>query len=339
MKYIVRLIVAFFSFLSMFSVCAEVSNFETQRPDGSDIHWSLDVPEGQDKQVGLVVIMQGSGCDSIKKSGSLELTRTVFSDFAALTVEKYGVKENRDVIEGDEQGECPLEYYANNTNSQRVVDYVQILGSLSSAEWWNGQLVLIGGSEGGDIAARVSAQRHPQAVVLISSGGSITFGELVRETNWGEMERNEVPREHWPDVDGIFSRARENPQSAQVEGGYSYKYWADSIDRRTVDDMLNISAPLLLIQGTSDTSVPVYDARAAVDIFTKAKRCNLTYWEKAGYSHRMVDADGTNRMEEVLQEVRFWVKSKLEQSKTSSCSFCERKEDAKIDQWAESEDV
>lgn len=320
MKYIGRLIVAFSMFFSMLSAHALASNFETRRPDGSDIHWKLDIPEGRMGRVGLVVIMQGSGCNSVAKNQSLALARTVFSEFAALMVDKYGVDPDSDAVKVGEDEVCPLEYYANNTNSQRVVDYVQILGGLSSAEWWNGKLVVIGGSEGGDIAAQVSAQIKPNAVVLISSGGSITFGELVRETNRWQMQRNEVPREHWPDVDGIFSRARENPQSAQVEGGYSYRYWADSIDRRTVDDMLNISAPVLLIQGTSDTSVPLYDARAAVDVFTKEKRCNLTYWEKAGYSHSMVDAGGTDRLEEVLQEVRFWVKSKLEQRNTSKAA-------------------
>lgn len=327
LKYIGGLVVAVFLFFPAFSADAAISNFETQRPDGSFIQWSLDIPEGHAGKVGLVVIMQGSGCDPTAKNGSLALTRIVFSDFAALMVDKYGVNQNDNVIEGDEEGVCPLEYYANNTNSQRVIDYVKILSSLSSAEWWNGQLVVLGGSEGGEIAAQVSAKMHPQAVVLISTGGGTTFGEAVRESNRQEMEKNEVPRDQWPEVDAIFSRARENPQSAQVEGGYSYKYWADSIDRRTVDEMLKIAAPILLIHGTSDTSEPLYTARAAVDIFTKAKRCNLTYWEKAGYSHSMVDPDGTNRLEEVLQEVRFWVKNKLEQRKTSSCSCCERKED------------
>lgn len=317
--------IAVFLIFSMFSAHAVASNFETERPDGSSIHWSLDIPEGQVKRVGLVVIMQGSGCESIAKSRYLALTRTVFSDLAVLMVEKYGVTQNDEAVENEGQVVCPLEYYANNTNTQRVVDYLEILKSLSSAEWWNGQLVIIGGSEGGDIAAQVSAQMHPQAVVMISSGGGTTFAEVVRESIRSEMEENEVPLEQWPDVDGIFSRARENPQSAQVEGGYSYKYWADSIDRRTVDDMLNIAAPILLIQGTADTSMPLYDARAAVDIFTEAKRCNLTYWEKAGYSHGMVDAGGTNRLEEVLQEARFWVLSKLEQGKPALAAVVNEK--------------
>ena len=326
MKYIGGLISSVLLFCSVFSAQAAVAGYETGRPDGSSINWSLDIPQDRVGQVGLVVIMQGSGCESITKSGSLKLTRLVFSDFAALTVEKYGVTQGDDGVEKDGELVCPLEYYASNTNSQRVVDYVTILNSLSSAQWWNGQLVIIGGSEGGDIAARVSAQVHPQAVVMISSGGGITFAEVVQVTIRGEMERNEVPREQWPDLEGIFSRARANPQSAQVEGGYSYKYWADSIDRRTVDDMLKIAAPMLLIQGTADTSLPLYDARAAVDIFTGAKRGNLTYWEKAGYSHGMVDAGGTNRLEEVLQEARFWVQSKLALDKPALAAVASEKQ-------------
>lgn len=301
-----------------FSAEASFQKRETQRPDDSTLHWSLDLPDVQVDKVGLVIIMQGSGCEPVAKNKSLMLTRAAFPEFAAVTADKYGIDPDADFERSDKPG-CPQEYYAKSTNSQRVADYQQILNELSSAQWWNGQLILIGGSEGGDIAARLSARVLPDAVVLISTGGGASFGEIVRTSILIEMEQNSVPRDQWPDMDRTFARARENPESAEVQAGYSYKYWADAIDRRAVDDMLNTTAPILLIQGTGDISAPLYAARAAVDVFTKKKRCNLTYWEKSSYDHSMVDPDGNSHLKEVLVQASSWVRAQLRRPNLSLC--------------------
>lgn len=291
---------------------------ETPRPDGSTIHWFLDLPDAPESKVGLVVIMQGSGCEPVAKSKSLALTRAAFPEFATVTADKYGIDPDAD-FEGKDNTSCPQRYHEKSTSSQRVADYQQILNSLSLAQWWNGQLILVGGSEGGDIAARLAAQSRSDAVVLISTGGGTTFGELVRASLIEEMERQSVPPSQWLDIDGMFARARANPESTEVEAGYSYRYWADSIDLKTVDDMLKTAAPILLIQGTDDTSTPLYTARTAVDTFIKEKRCNLTYWEKTGYNHSMVDPDGNNRLQEVLTQASSWVHHQLQHSNVSPC--------------------
>jgi len=291
---------------------------ETPRPDGSTIHWFLDQPDAPASKVGLVVVMQGSSCEPVAKSEFLALTRAVFPEFSTVTADKYGIDPDAD-FDGKDNASCPQRYHAKSTSSQRVADYQQILNNLSLAKWWNGQLILVGGSEGGDIAARLAAQSRSDAVVLISTGGGTTFGELVRASLIEQMERQSVPRDQWLDIDGIFARARANPESTEVEGGYSYRYWADSIDLKTVDDMLKTAAPILLIQGTDDTSTPLYTARTAVDAFIKEKRCNLTYWEKTGYSHSMVDLDGNDRLQEVLAQASSWARYQLEHSNVSSC--------------------
>ena len=64
---------------------------EAQRPDGSTVNWTLDLPEGGEK-VGLLVIAQGSGCAAAMESRSMQQARAAFGNFAALTVEKYGVR-------------------------------------------------------------------------------------------------------------------------------------------------------------------------------------------------------------------------------------------------------
>lgn len=280
-----------------------------KRADGSVISWYLEKPQTTEK-AGLIILAQGSGCQSVTTSENMKLARSAFPDLTALTVDKYSV-ETGDNPPDPFDKDCSASFRAHHTMTQRVEDYLQVLESLRQAPWWNGQLVLFGGSEGGDIAARLAAKTKADAVILLSTGGGTSFGEMVKQSMEGEMLINKVPKEHWPQVDKEFAHARANPQSSETWAGSSYRFWADAIDHRPVDAMLQSDAALLLIQGSADTSTPVSNARMTLDAFDKAKRCNLTYWEFAGYSHGMQDAQGANRMADVLAQAGFWLKQQL----------------------------
>lgn len=295
-----------------FSAIAEEQKV-LKRTDGSVINWYLEKPQTTER-TGLIILAQGSGCQSVATSENMKLARSAFPELIALTVDKYGVETGDNPPDPFDKG-CSATFRAHHTMTQRVEDYLQVLESLKQAPWWNGQLVLFGGSEGGDIAARLAAKTKADAVILMSTGGGTSFGEMVKQSMEGEMLLNKVPKEHWPQVDKEFAHARANPQSNETWAGSSYRFWADAIDHRPVDAMLQSDAALLLIQGSADTSTPVSNARMTLDAFDEAKRCNLTYWEFAGYSHGMQDAQGTSRMADVLAQAGFWLKKQLANGK------------------------
>lgn len=306
-------------FVALVAVPAQAAplQMEASRPDGSTIHWYLDRPD-TDGKIGLVVLAQGSGCQSALKNQNIALVRQMFAGFAALTVDKYGVAPGDDPADPFGKG-CGAEFNAHHTMTQRVEDYAQVLKSLGDAPWWNGQLVLFGGSEGGDIAARLSAEVEADAVVLLSTGGGVTFGEMVRQSILGEMARLSVPREQWPQVDAAFEKARKEPMNPELWSGSSYRFWADAIDNRPADSMLRSSAQLLLIQGGIDTSTPVSAARITLDMFAAAGRCNLTYWEFPAYDHLMTDSAGGSHMADVLSQAAVWVGTRLAADAAPSC--------------------
>lgn len=309
--------VTFFVFTAVVMLLSSANSvaqtFTTARPDDSALQWTLDIPDSAMKGVGLVVLMQGSGCLSVDHSTNLAQVRSIFSDYAALTVEKYGVNP------GDDNEDCSAKYHANNSISQRIADYLQIIEALRSSDWWNAELVLIGGSEGGDVAAALAEPTHADAVVLISTGGGVTFGQMVRDSIMDTMHRHSVPEAEWPPVDAAFAYAREHPESSEIWGGSSYFYWADAIDRRPADNMLKANSAFLLLHGSLDISSAVQSARMTADMFTDAKRCNLTYVEFSSYDHSMVDADGKLRMSDVLNLARNWVDQQLSRDNTAPC--------------------
>ncbi|GHB23103.1 alpha/beta hydrolase [Pseudovibrio japonicus] len=295
------------------SAVSLAQTFTTARPDGSPLHWILDIPDSAVKGVGLVVLMQGSGCTSADHNANLTHVRSVFSGFAALRVEKYGVNP------GDGSEECSAEFYAKHSVSQRIADYLQIINALHSSDWWDGDLVLIGGSEGGSVAAALAEPSHADVVVLISTGGGVTFGQMVQDSIMDTMRRHSVPEAEWPAVDAAFAHARENPESSDTWAGSSYRYWADAIDRKPVDDMLKANSAFLLLHGSADSSSAVQSARMTADRFADAKRCNLTYVEFSSYDHSMIDADGTSRMSDVLELAHSWVGQQLSRESLAPC--------------------
>lgn len=270
-----------------------------ERADGSALHWTLDLPEDSEG-VGLIVLAQGSGCAAAMQSHAMQLARTAFGNLAALMVEKYGVQPDDDP--SDDHMDCSQAFREHHTISQRVADYSRIIDSLRDAQWWNGDLVLFGGSEGGVAMAMLASEVQADAAVLISTGGGVPFGEMVRQS---------IPQEGWPTVDAAFERARQNPDSTELWAGQSLRFWADAIDRRAADYMLRTDTSFLLIQGGKDASGAVDVARAVSDLFSEAGRCNLTYWEFPAYDHGMTDENGGFRMPDVLMQSNSWLAAQL----------------------------
>lgn len=289
---------------------ADTKAFETPRlprTDGGPIHWYLDRPAGSAK-VGLLVIAQGSGCQSVTQSENLAAIRLAFPEFATLMVEKHGVT-TKDRPEDDHM-DCSASFREHHTVSQRLSDYRQVIEGLRGAEWWDGQLALIGGSEGGLAMAMLAPQVQAQAVILLSTGGGLPFGEIVRQS---------IPEPGRPQADAAFEKARKHPASSELWAGSSLRFWADIIDRRVADDLLRSSADILLIQGGKDVSGSTKAARAASDLFVVAGRCNLTYWELAGLDHGLVDANGNSRMHETLSLASLWLRTKSASAERAQC--------------------
>ena len=265
------------------------------RPDGSVIHYTLDRPPGP--PAGLLLLSQGSGCAPGAKNPALATVRQAFPAYTALIVEKIGITPHALITEG--HTDCPAEFVQGYTLSQRVDDYRAVLDHLGYRPGLEAEhLVLFGGSEGGLAVAKLAAEYHPRATIVLSSSTGADFGEMVRST---------VPPEGQPAIDAGFAAARANPDSNELFAGSTYRFWADILDVRTVDIMLQTYSPFLLIQGGLDSSNPVASARITADVFAAEGRCNLTYWEFPVLDHRMRLPDGEPRLAAVATQAAGWL--------------------------------
>jgi pimeloyl-ACP methyl ester carboxylesterase len=245
---------------------------------------------------GILVLAQGSGCLAASENPNLSRAQKLLPDFVVVMVEKYGVGPHdapKDPFNG-----CSPAFHAHHTVSQRAADYQRVLAEVKNAPWWDGRLVLFGGSEGGAAVAMLAPLVRPTAVVVFSTAPGRSFRQSFKLT---------VPPDVAARADSEFAKIKANPLSSKLWGGNSYRWWADILDHDLTADLLAVPAPILIIQGERDRSAPVQIARRVRNDFERSGNRNLTYWEFPGYDHQMQDAAGASHLDEVMQRISGWL--------------------------------
>lgn len=265
-----------------------------ERSDGSEIVYYLE-RGGAERRQPLLVMLQGSGCDSVTRNDRIPwMAARLARHHAVLTIEKYGVATGAD---GDQ---CTAEFWRGNTLTQRALDTALVVAALRPQPWWDGRLVIFGGSEGGAVAA-LAAPLIPEtrAVIVWSSGIGLPIGRMIRAA---------LPQPALAEADRTFAEARANPTGDRQWGGASYRWWADALDQLPARSLVRTPAPVLLIYGTSDQFAPVASARAARDLVTASGKANFTYREYEGYDHFMIDAAGVDHRAPVVTAAGDWLR-------------------------------
>jgi len=270
---------------------APAATFTLVRPDGSRIAYHI---EGQRGRGPVLLMLQGSGCDSVVLNERIRwMAAGLAPRHALLTIEKYGVAP------GSDGASCTPEHMRGNSLTRRVLDALQIVARLRRERWWNRELILFGGSEGGAVAAML-APLVPEtgAVIIWSSGIGLPVGAMILSA---------LPPSVQAEAGRVFAEARANPSPERQWGGASYLWWADAIDLVPARGLAQTPAPVLLIHGTRDESAPIGSARAARDLVMAAGKANFTYREYQGYDHFMIDAHGVDHRGEVVAAAASWL--------------------------------
>ncbi len=267
------------------------------RADSSNILYHLDnIGDGTPRS--LLLTLQGSGCEPVADRPWLKTEPPIVAPGSAvLSIEKYGVSSGRPIV--DSIDGCPPAFWRRDTLQQRVADAIQVIASLRGSSWWNGTLIVMGGSEGGAVAAMLAPLvPETRAVVIVSSGIGVSVADLIRSA---------VPPPVAAQLNSVLAEAKANPTSEKRFAGASYHWWAEAADVTPAAMLLQTDVPILLIHGARDQFAPVATARATRDLISAAGRRNLTYWEYAEYDHFMKDAAGVDHMPEVLEKVHAWI--------------------------------
>jgi len=184
---------------------------------------------------------------------------------------------------------CSDEFKKRYSIDERVMDHLRAIQYLRRrAPWWNGQLLVWGFSDGGRIGARVAAfSPETTRVVLGGFGGGVPMAQEFEDFHMCNSVRTGDQADCIAKVRAQFDEMRANPTSAQTWNGDSntYKAWVSRIDSVEANVLHDLSAPLLLIHGAEDHSVPVSSARALAKLLSTADGPSFQYLEIPGMSH------------------------------------------------------
>ncbi len=275
------------------ALAAQPSSHQLVRVDQSELTYHLS-QRTEDPQ-GILLMFQGSGCNSVATNENISLFGPIIApDHAIVTIEKYGV-----AVGATDPENCSEDYWEHATIQQRIIDALQVIASLRGQDWWDGDLVVFGGSEGGAVAAMLAPLvPETDAAIIFSSGIGWPVGDMIRAA---------IPPQAGEEFDTVIASARANPTGSIQWGGASYRWWANSVDLVPALALVGSDFPLLLVHGERDQFAPVETARASQQIWVEHNRPNTTYREYAGHDHFMVDAEGTNHNIEVFADIAEWL--------------------------------
>jgi alpha-beta hydrolase superfamily lysophospholipase len=297
------LLVFLFSHTSWAGLVDELS---IVRADGSTLSAYFQRPE-KIKSFPIIVVLQGSDCRSIYNSAISGAKPFLALGIARLDLEKYGLNKNSTT--------CTQEYLDHNATDQRVQDYLRAFQFIrETVPEWNGQFILLGGSEGAIIAPSVAAMTpEVKKLVLLAAGGGITMREnllMRQEIELKSRGKSQV------EIDAELKIANAqmdamiaSPSTSKTWGGptNTYRWWASILDILPIADMLEMSIPIYLAHGDTDAAFLVESSRRSKSVFVAAGKSNLTYQEYPGLDHHWLNAKGQSHQAKVIQDLISWI--------------------------------
>lgn len=263
-----------------------IEKIQFTRPDGSTLTGYLTRPENHD-QYPVAMIVHGSQCESVW---------TWHEDFypiglkvgsALVTLEKQGIyaQDDIDVIEYDE----------TNTLQHRIDDHLFFIEKLREGNLipkWNGHMIMIGGSEGGRVAAAVSAKTpEVDVTALFTCGGGISTADelslamLKYFKSHGDSDAAVAEAQVY--LDRQMEEMKANPAADKKFMEYTYKWWVSHFNHNTLDDFIKIDHPIYYAHGTADVVVPIESADKVAEKMEELGKANFVYQRIEGCGHDM----------------------------------------------------
>lgn len=273
----------------------------------------------------LLVYLEGSGAQSHFFSMDGRMGMGVFGLIAmnhgktyhVVTTEKRGVPFGDAGNRGSAEG-ASEEYNRFATLDDRVAD-VRLLLDLLLAENAvdSSQVILLGHSEGADVAAGVAVvDSRVTHVAFLSGGGAAQFFDFFVQTRKRLAKENVPAEEVEKQIAGLEQQIREileDPNSeTRMFAGHAFKRWSTFATVAAAENLARSKAKLFLAHGTEDESVPIESFDYLVVELLRKRRVDVTVKRYAGcdHSYMQVGAEPSNDpFQNVIAEVVNWATS------------------------------
>lgn len=289
------------AFKALICIFCLFTNFLFATPERHEIDTDANNPlvyyldSSKEHNAPIVILIEGSYNDAIGPESILRLHKKIATPF--LQAGMHIVLLERRGVDG-KQIDIDL-FHQFNFPSQRLSDHLTLIQYLRNnpPPHWNGQFIVIGGSEGGPIAIKLAHQIHPLACVAIVGCGSTSFKEYIwktiqsiqAESPWGTQSLISwyydipVTRDAYEQQ---YQLMKANPTPKEKWFGQTFLYWADALDQTEDQEFLALKCPAIVVAGEKDIECSSTDHLIEV---SRQHNQDVTYLRIEGMKHDALD--------------------------------------------------
>lgn len=215
-------------------------------------------------------------------------------------------------------------FWENYTRSERLLDHEKVINNLIEkglVQGWNGKIILIGISEGGILATRLTECFSDITLATINFVGASAFSwqdelwsfyQNIRQTGplWFRLWDKYYPHclpfgSDWPKTKSEFdNRVKDiikNPSTDLWMGSFTYLYYSDA-SAFPKNNFSKLIKPYLVVSGDLDFNIN------SSDIFVdqaKESGIPITYFRVEGMKHYFLNRP------DIIEKSFHWLKDKL----------------------------
>ncbi|WP_394253067.1 alpha/beta hydrolase [Vibrio profundi] len=270
-----------------------------ERQDGSSLTYYL-TRSSPNQSDTLLVIMQGSNCNSVSHSSSInDQFSQVFPAADLLTVEKYGLNQDISWNPKGDSPDCPAVYIQKDSPTQRAADYRQVIESIDS-NYEN--IIVLGGSEGALVSSMVASQVPSiDTLVSLNAGGRFFVDDVLYN-----MEQTMPPEAFTEAKNGFlgFQKAVVNVEYMDINmSGHGFAWWKDMFTLDQTEILEKVSADTLILQSELDINVsPKLAEQQAQQV--KQSRSNVSFVLLDGLDHSFGNQQGESQKQAVIKQIQ-----------------------------------
>ncbi|MEW8690200.1 MAG: prolyl oligopeptidase family serine peptidase [Candidatus Thiodiazotropha endolucinida] len=250
---------------------------------------------GQGEPDTILFFIPGSGCTSLKyylKPYLYHLTGSVH----VFALQKRN-------LENSNMGlfDCDKAFLDTDHFTQWVIDNKRFVEEISRTfHFENKTIVLLGVSEGGNVAAAIAASTPVVShLAILGSGGMKQIDELKLLVKKTGVNAN---------IDDVFNTIVKDPTNIEkTVYGQTYKYWNSVAYVDPLKFYVTLDIPIFVGIGEADNNVPIESAIALHDYFEKRQKSNLTLCIYRHADHALVDPNGISHRSHFLTTMTRWV--------------------------------
>lgn len=193
--------------------------------------------------------------------------------------------------------------YGGLTKSERVEDLYQALQPLLKEPWF-GKLLLMGHSEGTDVAMALARRLPPervQAVGLFAGATTSLLFDFVAQ--FRQQDNTEALQSFFEDIIWVS-----DPSEQGKFGGYPIERMRSfAVESSPLDDALASELPLYVVNGLADTHASPLGADAfVIELLRKQPQRSISFITYASLNHDFADANGKDHSRQVFSHFIHW---------------------------------